>query len=99
MLYEVITEIPVLVDFWAPWCTPCQMMAPVLEEVASSMEGKVKIVKVDTEEPGNQELAWKYQIMSIPNMKLFSKGQIIKEFIGFRPKEMLMDELGQVLSA
>jgi thioredoxin 1 len=92
------SELPVLVDFWAPWCTPCQMMAPVLEELATSMADKVKIVKVDTEEPGNQELAWRYQIMSIPNMKLFVDGKVVKEFIGFRPKEMLTDELNQSLA-
>lgn len=93
---EVLTsELPVLVDFWAPWCGPCQMMAPVLENLAKKFDGKLKIVKVDTEQPDNQELAMKYQIQSIPNMKLIVKGEVIKDFIGFRPEEAFENELKQ----
>lgn len=87
------SEIPVLVDFWAPWCGPCQMMAPILEELASKLEGKLKIVKVDTDKPENQQLAYNYQIQSIPNMKLFTNGKVAKDFIGFRPLEMFEGEL------
>jgi len=91
---EVIkSNIPVLVDFWAPWCGPCQMMAPILENIATKMEGKVKIVKVDTEQSENQRLAADYQIQSIPNMKFFKNGQLVKDFIGFRPEEVLTEEL------
>lgn len=91
---EVLTsEIPVLVDFWAPWCGPCQMMAPVLESLAQKFEGKLKVVKVDTEQPDNQALAYEYQIQSIPNMKLFQKGAVAKDFIGFRPEEVFTEEL------
>jgi len=80
---EVIeSEIPILIDFWAPWCQPCLMMAPALEELADSLKGKVKIAKVNTEIPENQQLAVQYQIQSIPNMKLFKNGQVVKEFIG-----------------
>jgi len=84
---------PVLVDFWAPWCMPCKMMAPVLDELSMEMVGKVKIAKVNTEDGANQDLAMEYQIQSIPNMKLFQNGKIIGEFIGLRNKETLKGEI------
>jgi thioredoxin 1 len=87
------SKIPVLVDFWAPWCQPCLMMAPALDELSDELEGKIKIGKLNTEIPEHQLLAIQYQIQSIPNMKLFKDGKIIKEFIGLRPKEMLKQEL------
>ena len=84
---------PVLVDFWAPWCMPCQMMAPILDELAIEMVGKLKIVKVNTEDGSNQDLAMEYQIQSIPNMKLFKGGKVVGEFIGLRNKETLKGEI------
>jgi thioredoxin 1 len=87
------SELPVLVDFWAPWCGPCQMMAPVLEELAQEFEGKLKIVKVDTDQPDNQEVAIEYMIQSIPNLKLFKGGKVIKDFVGYRPKEQFSQEI------
>ncbi|MEA3414446.1 MAG: thioredoxin [Nanoarchaeota archaeon] len=91
---EVInSEIPVLVDFWAPWCAPCKMMAPVLDELAEELEGKIKIGKLDTEISEHQKFAILYQIQSIPNMKLFKNGKVVKDFIGFRPKENLKPDL------
>jgi len=87
------SNIPVLVDFWAPWCQPCLMMAPALDELSGELEGKIKIGKINTEIPEHQNLAIQYQIQSIPNMKLFKDGKIIKEFIGLRPKETLKSEL------
>jgi thioredoxin 1 len=92
------SDIPVLVDFWAPWCQPCIMMTPALEELSEEQEGKLKIGKMDVEKPENQFLAIKYQIQSIPNMKLFKDGKIIKEFIGLRPKERLKAELEEVIN-
>jgi thioredoxin 1 len=91
------SELPVLVDFWAPWCMPCQMMAPTLDELADEMAGKLKIVKIDTEDGDNQELASEYQIQSIPNMKLFLGGKIIGEFIGLRNKESLKGEIEAII--
>ena len=91
---EVIkSNLPVLVDFWAPWCQPCLMMAPALEELSEELDGKLKICKLNTEIPENQQLAIQYQIQSIPNMKLFKNGQIAKEFIGLRAKDVFKSEL------
>lgn len=87
------SEIPVLVDFWAPWCGPCRMMAPILDELSSDLAGKIKIVKVNTEEGANQDLAIKYEIQSIPNMKLFKNGEVVGEFIGMRSKDSLLADL------
>ncbi|MEA3329787.1 MAG: thioredoxin [Nanoarchaeota archaeon] len=92
------SDIPILVDFWAPWCQPCLMMAPALDELSEELQGKIKIGKIDTENPANQMLAMKYQIQSIPNMKLFKDGKVIKEFIGLRPKENLKAELGEEIN-
>ena len=87
------SDVPVLVDFWAPWCQPCLMMAPALDELSEELEGKLKIGKLNTQIPENQQLALKYQIMSIPNMKLFKNGEIVKDIVGLRPKESLKQEL------
>jgi len=91
------SDIPVLVDFWAPWCQPCLMMAPVIDELSEAMKGKIKFGKINTEIPSHQQLAIKYQIQSIPNMKLFKKGEVAKEFIGLRPKETFQSELEETL--
>lgn len=96
---EVVVKsaIPVLVDFWAPWCGPCLAMAPILDQTSVDLKGRIKIVKVDVEDPENQSLAMQYQIRSIPNMKLFRNGAVVHEFIGLRPKEALKQELEQAL--
>jgi len=91
---EVIkSNLPVLVDFWAPWCQPCLMMVPILDELSKELDGKLKICKLNTEIPGNQQLSMQYQIQSIPNMKLFKNGEVVKEFIGLRPKDAFKSEL------
>lgn len=81
------STIPVAVDFWAPWCGPCKMMSPVLEEIASEADGKVKVCKVNVDE--NPALAQQYGIMSIPNFILFKNGQAVSQKIGACDKEEL----------
>lgn len=97
---EVIeSELPVLVDFWAPWCGPCLMMAPILDEITNDEElkDKISIIKLNTEIPENMPLAQALQIQSIPNMKVFYKGKIVYEFIGFRQKAQFREELAILL--
>lgn len=77
------SELPVLVDFWAIWCTPCKAIAPVVEKFSQEMEGKLKVMKLDTDE--NQTTAMQYGIRSIPTLMLFKGGQPVDAFIGFKP--------------
>ena len=85
----------VLVDFWAPWCGPCKMIAPVLEELDAEIGEKVKIVKVDVDE--NQETAGKFGIMSIPTLLVLKDGEVVDKVVGFQPKEALAERLEKQL--
>ncbi len=85
----------VLADFWAPWCGPCKMIAPVLEELDSEMGDKVKIAKLDVDE--NQETAGKYSVMSIPTLLVFKDGEVVDQVVGFQPKEALAELLNKHL--
>jgi thioredoxin 1 len=82
------SDTPVLVDFWAAWCGPCRMMAPVLEEVARDLEGKVKVVKVNVDK--NRSTAGSYKVMSIPTIVFFKNGNPVETQVGFVPKEQLI---------
>ncbi len=84
---ENVKEGVVLVDFWAPWCGPCKMIAPVLEELSGEVEGKANIVKVNVDD--NQATASQFGIMSIPTLLLFKDGEVAEKVVGFQPKEAL----------
>ncbi|MCX6791471.1 MAG: thioredoxin [Candidatus Gottesmanbacteria bacterium] len=87
---------PVLVDFWAVWCGPCQTQGPILEEVAKAMEGKAKIGKLNVDE--NSEVSQKFGIMSIPTLMIFKGGMVVKQFIGVQSKETLLGELNKLIN-
>lgn len=84
------SDLPTLVDFWAPWCGPCQMMGPILEEASVDWAGKVKVCKLNVDE--SMSTARDYEIQSIPTMILFDKGQPAKKIIGARPKQAFVEE-------
>ncbi len=84
----------VLVDFWAVWCPPCRMMAPILEKIAKSMDADVDVVKVNVEESqDNSLLAQNYGVQGIPNMQIFKNGVVVKELVGMMPEPVVVDEL------
>ncbi len=86
---------PVLVDFFASWCAPCRMLAPIIEELAKEFEGKIKIGKLSIEESPN--MAEKYSIMSIPALKIFKDGKVVWEAVGLQQKARLVEELNKYL--
>jgi thioredoxin 1 len=86
---------PVLVDFWATWCRPCQMVAPILEELTKEYSGKLTIAKLDVDQ--NQQTAAKFHVMSIPTMIIFKEGKPVANIVGFKPKDKLKQELDAAL--
>lgn len=78
------SNIPVLIDFWAPWCGPCRMMGPIIEQLAEEYEGKAKVGKVNVDEEG--ELSQAFGVMSIPTIVLIKDGKVVKQVVGARPK-------------
>lgn len=94
---EVIkSDKPVLVDFWAVWCGPCQVQGPIVQEVATAMGDKAKVVKLNVDE--NPMNAQKFGIMSIPTLLIFKGGNVVKQFVGVTSKDVLIGELNKVIS-
>lgn len=94
---EVLTsDVPVMVDFWAPWCGPCRAVAPVLEELSGTYAGKLKIAKLNTDE--NPETTAAYGITSIPTINIYRGGELVKQIVGARPKPALVTEIEAVLA-
>jgi thioredoxin 1 len=91
------SDTPVLVDFWAPWCGPCRIVAPVVEELANEYNGKLKVVKVNTDE--NQNVAITYGIRSIPTLGIFKDGRVVDAVIGAVPKKYLEERIRPYLAS
>ena len=90
------SDVPVLVDFWAPWCGPCRMLAPTVDAIAEEYEGKAKVGKVNTDE--NPAIASKYQIQSIPTLMVFKGGELVDQMMGALPKEAITERLDKQLA-
>lgn len=88
-------EGPVLVDFWAAWCGPCKMIAPILDQLADDFDGKAKVAKVNVDD--NRDLASQYKVMSIPTLLLFKDGEVVNQAVGARPKGELVKMLNGAL--
>ncbi|RKZ13102.1 thioredoxin [bacterium] len=88
---------PVLVDFWAPWCAPCKMVGPVIEELAGEYDGKVKVGKINVDEPQSQALAAKFGIRGIPTLMIFKGGKVVETMVGLQPKPDLAAALDKHL--
>jgi len=89
------SDLPVLVDFWAPWCGPCKSMLPIVEEISKDFDGKVKVVKVNVDE--NSEKPQQFGVMSIPSFFIFKGGEVVASFVGVKTKEFMKGELDKVL--
>jgi thioredoxin 1 len=89
------SEKPVIVDYWAEWCGPCRMVAPVLEEIAAEHADKIEVVKLNIDD--NPAIAQRYQIMAIPTMNVFSGGEVVKQIVGAKPKSAMLRELAEFI--
>lgn len=84
-------DLPVMVDFWAPWCGPCKMLSPVVDELARDLDGRLKVVKCNTDEA--RPVAGRYQIISIPQLLLFKNGKVVEQVMGFQPKQRILERI------
>ena len=89
------SDLPIVVDFWAEWCGPCKMIAPILGEIAVEQQGKVTIAKLNVDE--NPDLAMRFNVMSIPTLLVFQKGEVAKRLVGAKGKGQLLQELDEFL--
>ncbi|MDP7011415.1 MAG: thioredoxin [Verrucomicrobiota bacterium] len=92
------SEMPVLVDFWAPWCGPCKMLGPVIDQLAEEYVGRAKIAKMDVDPDENKPVAAKYNIQSIPALKVFKDGTVVADAIGMQSKQELVGMIDNVLA-
>lgn len=89
------SDLPVLVDFWAEWCAPCRMMSPIVDEIGEELAGKLKVVKLDTDE--NPKTAMKYGIVSIPTFNIYRNGEVVASIVGGRPKRRFKKDIERAI--
>lgn len=90
-------DLPVLADFWAPWCAPCRLIAPIVEDIAHEYDGRLKVAKIDVDE--NPDLATRYGVMGIPTLGVFKGGQLVSRIVGYVPKAELKRHVDAALNA